>query len=177
MNEIKIENLTFKALAVDTRVKILKLLLKNKLTQTDLAENLRLTIPSVKEHLDFLVKSNLVERIEEGRKWKYYQVTDKTKSLFNSEYYKFVITLGIFVISAGLSVLISLQKSATFIMKKSEGIIGGQIQETISGKVTDEPSIILSLFDVIVIISLIFTIIFLFKYRKMPYKMVRPLPK
>ena len=108
MNEIKIDKNIFKALSVETRVKILKLLLKNNLTQTNIAENLKLTIPSIKEHLDYLVKSGLVDRLEEGRKWKYYQVTDKTKSLFNSEYYKFVITLGIFIISAGLSFIISL---------------------------------------------------------------------
>ena len=176
MNEVTVNNLTFKALSVETRVKILKLLLKSKLTQTDLAESLGLTIPSVKEHLDFLVNSGLIERLEEGRKWKYYQVTNKTKSLFNSEYYKFVITLGVFVISAGLSIIISLQKSATFIMEKSEGIIGGQIEETIPGQATDEPSMILFLFFMIIVISLIFTIIFWIKYRQSPYKLIKRIP-
>ena len=171
MNEVIVDNLTFKALAVETRVKILKLLLKNKLTQTDISENLGLTIPAIKEHLDYLVKSGLVDRLEEGRKWKYYQVTDKTKSLFNSEYYKFVITLGIFVISAGLSFIISLQKSATFIAEKTEGIIGEQIIST------KEPSIVIFLVFSISLIALILTILFWFKYRKIPYKIVRSLPK
>lgn len=172
MNEIIVDRNIFKALSVETRVKILKLLLKNKLTQTDIAENLGLTIPSVKEHLDFLVKSNLAKRLEEGRKWKYYQVTDKTRSLFNSEYYKFVITLGIFIISAGLSFVISLQKSATFIMEKSEiGIIGEQISTA------REPSIAIFLVFSISILVLILTILFWFKYRRTPYKIVRSLPK
>ncbi len=171
MNDIiSIDSLTIKALSVETRVKILKLLLKNKLTQTDIAENLKLTIPSIKEHLDFLVKSNLVNRLEEGRKWKYYQVTDKTKSLFNSEYYKFVITLGIFVISAGLSFIISLQKSATFIMEKSEiGVIGEAVIQ--------KPSLAIPIIFSILIIYLILTIVFWFKYRKTPYKIIRSLPE
>ena len=171
MKEIILDRLTLKALSVETRVKILKLLLKNKLTQSDLSENLGLSVPAIKEHLDLLVKSGLVNRLEEGRKWKYYTLTDKTKSLFNSEFYKFVITLGIFVISAGLSFLISLQKSASFIADKSEiGIIGEQIA-------TKEPSILFFLFFTIVIISLIVTILFWFKYRKTPYKIVRSIPK
>ncbi len=172
MDEINIDKNIFKALSVETRVRILKLLLKNKLTQTNIAENLKLTIPSIKEHLDFLVKSNLISRLEEGRKWKYYQVTDKTKSLFNSEYYKFVITLGVFVISAGLSFIISLQKSASFIMEKTEiGIISEKIV------LAKEPSILFSLILIIAIISLILVILCWFNYRRTPYKIVRFLPK
>jgi|SRR3989344_4535780 len=172
MDKIVIDNITLKALTVETRVKILKLLLKNKLTQTDIAENLKLSIPAIKEHLDFLEKSNLVNKLEEGRKWKYYQVTEKTKGLFNSEYYKFIIALGVFFISAGLSFIISLQKSATFIMEKSEiGVINEQIIPT------KDSSILLLLLLFISLITLILTILFWFKYVKTSYKIVKSSPK
>ena len=106
--QFQLDSQALRALSSKSRVDILKLLVHRRYMQSELSAMLNLSVPTVKEHLNALEKVGLVERHDEGRKWKYYQVTDKTKSLFNSEYYKFVITLGIFIISAGLSFIISL---------------------------------------------------------------------
>ncbi len=172
MKEVKFDNTDFKALSVDTRVKILKLLSNKKYTQSDLAEMLTITVPSVKEHLDFLLKAGFIEKIEEGRKWKYYSVTDKTKSLFNSELYKFVITLGIFVILAGISFISSFQQG--FVAEKSLGIASELTMNL------EESSSIINLKPVIALASLVFlglAVYFLIRYKKVPSKILRSLPK
>jgi len=95
MNEqITLDKTAFKALAVDTRVLILKTLDKRRHTQSELAAVLGLSVPTVKEHLDALVKAGLVERNDEGRKWVYYGLTKKGKAIVNPEEKKFWIVLG-----------------------------------------------------------------------------------
>src|SRR3989344_6260582 len=85
MKEVTLGSAEFKALSSDNRVKILKMLNERKYTLTEIAKKLELTSPSSKQHLDILLKSNLVELIDEGRKWKYYALTRKGKDLIDAE--------------------------------------------------------------------------------------------
>jgi len=85
MKEVTLGSTEFKALSSDNRVKILKMLNERKYTLTEIAKKLELTSPSSKQHLDILLKSNLVELIDEGRKWKYYALTRKGKDLIDAE--------------------------------------------------------------------------------------------
>ncbi len=98
--DIKLDKKTFKALSNDTRIEILKLLHGRRHTQSELAEVLGLSIPTVKEHLNELSSSGLVELNEEGRKWKYYSLTNKGKGVLNPEELKIWILLGLLVFSA-----------------------------------------------------------------------------
>lgn len=82
-DKITIDKETFKALAVDTRVTILKNLDEHKATLSDLAEDLKLSPSTVKEHLDRLVAADLIEQIDSGTKWKYYRLTRKGRSVVN----------------------------------------------------------------------------------------------
>ncbi len=75
--KILIDRETLKAIAVDTRINILKLLSKKSYTLSDIADMLGLGASTVKEHLDILVNAKLVKKEETDRKWKYYSLTFK----------------------------------------------------------------------------------------------------
>lgn len=79
--KILIDKETLKAIAVDTRLNILKLLLKKKYTLSDISEILGLSNSTVKEHLDILSKAGLIKKEDTKRKWKYYSLTFKGKRL------------------------------------------------------------------------------------------------
>jgi len=75
--QIVLDRQSFEALAADTRVKILKLLVQRRKTLSELSKELKMSVSGVKEHLETLEKAGLVEKIDDGHKWKYYELTDK----------------------------------------------------------------------------------------------------
>jgi len=79
--QILIDKETLKAIAVDTRLNILKLLSKKKYTLSDISEILGFGNSTVKEHLDILSKAGLIKKEDTERKWKYYSLTFKGKML------------------------------------------------------------------------------------------------
>jgi len=93
--KIVLDKHSFKALAADSRVKILKILGKRRHTQSELAADLNLSIPTVKEHLKAMEKAGLVSMMDEGRKWKYYELTRKAKVSLDPEMKKIWILLSI----------------------------------------------------------------------------------
>ncbi len=95
MNEITIDRKTLKALGADTRLNILKSLTKRRKTQAELAKELQLSAPSIKEHVGQLLSAQLVEVIDTGRKWKYYSLTQKGKAIAEPMSAKIWFILGI----------------------------------------------------------------------------------
>ena len=95
--KILIDKETLKAIAVDTRLNILKLLLKKKYTLSDIAGILGLGVSTIKEHLDILLKAGLIKKEDTERKWKYYSLTFKGKRLIEPKEVKvlfaFITTL------------------------------------------------------------------------------------
>ena len=79
--KILIDKETLKAIAVDTRLNILKLLFKKKYTLSDISGILGLGNSTIKEHLDILLKAGLIKKEDTERKWKYYSLTFKGKRL------------------------------------------------------------------------------------------------
>jgi len=75
----------FKALASDTRTSIIKLLKQRNHTLTELSKKVHLAAPTVKQHLEVLEKADLIEELDEGRKWKYYHLSKKGKNIFSPE--------------------------------------------------------------------------------------------
>jgi DNA-binding transcriptional ArsR family regulator len=98
--KIVLDQETFKALATGTRVKILKTLNKRRHTQSELSAVLDVSVPTIKEHLSALASAGLVKRHEEGRKWIYYSLTEKSKCVLDPERKRLWIVLGFFVLSA-----------------------------------------------------------------------------
>src|SRR5439155_312751 len=75
----------FKALASDVRVGILKRLDVRRETVTDLSNLLSLSKPTLLEHLEKLQSAGLVKRVDEGRKWIYYELSDKGRKILHPE--------------------------------------------------------------------------------------------
>ena len=98
--KIVLDQDTFKALATGTRVKILKTLDKRRHTQSELSAVLKMSVPTIKEQLSALEKAGLVKRHEEGRKWIYYSLTEKSKCVLDPERKRLWIVLGLFILSA-----------------------------------------------------------------------------
>lgn len=83
-NKIIIDRPTLKAIAVDTRLEVLKSLGKRQKTLTELSKELNLSPATLKEHLDILLNVNLIKK-NESRKWKYYNLTYKGINLINPQ--------------------------------------------------------------------------------------------
>lgn len=85
MEELTISSQEFKALSSDNRTKMLKLLVERNHTLTEISKKIGISSPSSKQHLDVLKNAQLVELLDEGRKWKYYSLTRKGKKILHSK--------------------------------------------------------------------------------------------
>jgi len=88
-----------KAISSESRVNILKILSEKQQTLSDLSQLLNLSAPTLKEHLEVLEKVQMIKKLEEGRKWKYYQITDKGLALLQPERKRIFIVLSTFILS------------------------------------------------------------------------------
>ncbi len=79
--QIILDDKSFKALSADSRVNILKKLKERRMTLSELSQRLMLKNSTVKEHCSILLNADLISKIDEGRKWKYYQLTGKGKQV------------------------------------------------------------------------------------------------
>lgn len=77
MDKITLSRAEFKALASDTRIDILKLMSKRNYNVSELSKSLSLSGPTIKEHLEKLSDSGLIEPLPGEYKWKYYKLTRK----------------------------------------------------------------------------------------------------
>ncbi len=93
--EITLDQETFKALAGEKRIQILKELSHQQKTQTELAQKLALSAPTVAEHLQLLKNAGLVEVQDDNHKWKYYALTRKGKKLLNPDETKIMVLLAV----------------------------------------------------------------------------------
>ncbi len=99
MERIALDPKTLKALAGETRIRIMKLLDSRQLTQSDLANELKMSLPTVGEHLKALEQAELVEREQTERKWKYYYLTNKARLLLHPQTTTIWFVLGLFLFS------------------------------------------------------------------------------
>lgn len=90
---------TMKVLASDKKREILKILSGDQFTLSDISKKLGLSVSTAKEHLDDLCDAGLIEQKDEGRKWKYYVLTKRGKSLLSPFEKKILLMLGITAIS------------------------------------------------------------------------------
>jgi len=92
MAKITLDRETFKALASDTRLDILRTLDGKKLGLNDISKITKLNKATLHEHLSKLNQAGLVKKKErEGHKWVYYKLTWKGESLLHPENTKIVV--------------------------------------------------------------------------------------
>jgi DNA-binding transcriptional ArsR family regulator len=92
MSKVTLDMATFKALASDTRLEILRTLDGKKLSLNDICTATNLNKATLHEHLQKLNEAGLVIRRErEGHKWVYYKLTWKGEGLLHPENTKIVV--------------------------------------------------------------------------------------
>lgn len=93
--KITLDKESFKSLASGTRITILKSLDRRRKMLTELAKELKMSPSTVKEHMDNLCLSGLTEQMDEGHKWKYYELTRKGKNILHPSETRIWIMLSI----------------------------------------------------------------------------------
>jgi DNA-binding MarR family transcriptional regulator len=93
--EVVLSRETLKAVSADTRISILKALLERQKTQSELAAELKLSAPTVLEHVSQLEKARLIELVPEyaDKKWKYYRLTRTGRSMVEGRKMSIVLVL------------------------------------------------------------------------------------
>lgn len=105
---ITLDQESFKALASEVRVDILKKLDERRQTVTDLSALLALSKPTLLEHLEKLQAAGLVKRVDEGRKWIYYELSQKGRKLLHPEKVAIVLALSSAVALAAIGIVLLL---------------------------------------------------------------------
>jgi DNA-binding transcriptional ArsR family regulator len=105
--KIVLDQESFKALASDTRIEILKKLDGTQLTVTDLANAMQVNKSAIHKHLTRLVEAGLVKKKEGDRKWVYYTLSLKGAQLLHPERVQIALMLAAtaVAITAGLAQL------------------------------------------------------------------------
>jgi len=80
-DKVILDEQSFKALSANSRVSILKRLNERRMTLSELSKRLDLKGSTIKEHCTILLNAQLIKKIDEGRKWKYYELTGKGKQV------------------------------------------------------------------------------------------------
>ena len=151
--KILIDKETLKAIAVDTRLNILKLLLKKKYTLSDIAGILELGVSTIKEHLDILLKAGLIKKEDTERKWKYYSLSFKGKRLIEPREIK-VLFAFITTLIAAVGMVFVFAKN--FLMKGAQTFAAEapralNVMEAAKGTVVEESAEIVQLAEETVI--------------------------
>jgi DNA-binding transcriptional ArsR family regulator len=102
--KIVLDQESFKALASDTRIEILKRLDKSQMTVTDLANDLKVNKSAVYKHLSRLLDAGLVKKLEDNRKWVYYKLSMKGMHLMHPERVQIALMLSATFLSVLLAV-------------------------------------------------------------------------
>ena len=99
---MELDRSTIKLLASDTRSDIVKALGQRRKTLTELSRELGLAPATVTEQLAALERGGLVHKMDEGRKWKYYELTRKSREMTKPQVPMFLIlsTLAILLVGA-----------------------------------------------------------------------------
>ena len=110
--KIVLDRKSFEALAVDTRVKILKSLKQRRKTLTEIAKEEGMSVSGIKEHLSVLESVGLIEKIDDGHKSKYYELTKKGREVVGPKEVKVLIVLSTSILALLISLLFMLGPAA-----------------------------------------------------------------
>jgi len=113
--KITLDQESFKALASDVRVGILKHLDVRRETVTDLSGLMTLSKPTLLEHLEKLQSAGLVKRVDEGRKWIYYALSDKGRKILHPERVAITLALGVAVALAAIGAFLVITAEAALL--------------------------------------------------------------
>ena len=98
--KITLDMKAFQTLASDTRIGIIKSLDQRRKTLTELSRAFGLSASTVKEHMDKLVEAELVRLVDDGHKWKYYELTRRGTHILHPGTTKIWLMLSIAALGA-----------------------------------------------------------------------------
>lgn len=153
MEELTLTQKEFKALSSEKRTQIIKMLKGRNYTLAEFSKHLNLAPPTIKQHLELLIDSDIIELEDSGHKWKYYKLTRKGKKLTESEENRttLLIVLAISVISmVGIAMLLASNLGltgkigATGVQESQMPmqIAQPQMQKTVEGEKVKEAAIV-----------------------------------
>ncbi len=100
--KVTLDQASFRALASETRVAILRALAEHQMTLTELSERLGISKPGVMKHLELLQEAGLVLRDTPERKWIYYRLTTKGERILDPNKTRIMLALGFSVFAIAL---------------------------------------------------------------------------
>ncbi len=108
--KVTLDQASFRALASETRIAILRALSEHQMTLTELAQRLAISKPGVVKHLGLLQEAGLVLRDTPERKWIYYRLTTKGERIFEPNKTRIMLALGfsVFAVVLGAGSFIAL---------------------------------------------------------------------
>lgn len=101
--EIPTENI--KVITDKTRILILKILNKRRHTLSELSKILNLSRLTVIYHTRILEDAGYIRKIDDGRKWIYYELTESGKSVLKWKKVKIIIPVATIVVITAISFL------------------------------------------------------------------------
>ncbi|MGV8085569.1 MAG: ArsR/SmtB family transcription factor [Candidatus Bilamarchaeum sp.] len=104
--KVVLDKKSFEALSVDTRVKILKSLTQRRKTLSEVAEEQKMSVSGIKEHLETLEQADLVIKIDDGHKWKYYELSKKGRDIVGPKELKVWILLSMSAVALVVSLFV-----------------------------------------------------------------------
>lgn len=122
-DKITLDRETFKVLAADTRIEILKRLERHKETLSDIAEGMGLSPSTIKEHLDRLSSAGLIEQAPGETKWKYYLLTGKGRKIlkpYETRVWILLATSLVFLM-ASVYTLVGVESGPAFMAQPADG--------------------------------------------------------
>jgi DNA-binding transcriptional ArsR family regulator len=94
-DKITLDRESFRTLASKTRVDILKSLGRRRKMLAELSKQFGMSPSTIKEHMDNLAGADLVVQIDDGHKWKYYELTQKGREIVNPAGSRIYVILGL----------------------------------------------------------------------------------
>lgn len=107
--KIVLDRKSFEALAVDSRIRILKSLKERRKTLSEIAKEQKMSVSGVKEHLETLENVGLIEKKDDGHKWKYYELTRKGSGIVAPRELRvwILLSLSLLVLAASMTAMLS----------------------------------------------------------------------
>ena len=126
MSKVTLDMKSFKALASDTRLDILKTLDGKKMNLQEISKSTDLNKATLHEHLSKLTEAGLVKRKErKGHKWVYYKLTWKGEGLLHPENTRIVVLFSATFISLAVGVI----QLINFLTNKTSNLLSPAINE------------------------------------------------
>ena len=124
-DKITLDRESFRTLASKTRVDILKSLDMRRKMLSELAKQFGMSPSTIKEHMDNLSRAGLVVQMDDGHKWKYYELTSKGREIVNPTGTRIFVILGLSLFAIFVTAMDMLKNSVSYAAPTAFRATGG----------------------------------------------------